>query len=243
MQVIDKLKHSHNALLVIGGAMLMLMVFTAIFLSGRSPQRATDQPEGKITAVTIENDTTKLKIKRNGVVEISSGDRVLYQYWEKDRVDRLFSLLEKTDFSGFDSRLKPGQAGYLLTLNTDQGIITVAIDADSDLIPDVIQELIDILEEITEQFNSEETNIFLPTPTPISTPSATLLATPTPTPPSPTPTSTPWVFPTPTPTPTPYGGNGGASSTPSPQQLFSCEYTGATGRFRVLSETLCDLIN
>jgi len=234
--IINKLAASKNLIYFILGGVLLLVMFGGLFIAGSPKKKEAKASPGSLTEITIENDKTKLTVKRNGVVEVRSGDKVFYQFWEKDRVDRLFSLLEKADFSGFGSKLKPGEEGYLLTLTTDQGTITIAIPGNSEIIPDIVKELIETLEEISEQIGGGSVASPLPSLLPLGSATPTPTATPFATP---TPTATPFATPTPTATPTAPGAGGG---TPSPQELFVCEYTGSTGRVRVLSETLCDLV-
>jgi len=232
MELFDKLRISKQLLLLVIGAVVVLLVFASFFVAG-TPKPKVSTATGRISEIILENEDSKLTIKRNGVVEVTSGDRAFYQYWDESRVDELFAAIEKADFSGFSNRLKPGEAGYLLTIITDGGTITIAIPEGSASIPAAIAELIEIIEQVENQLPvGSAAPSPTPTPTPTPPPGATPIPTQTPTP-TPTPTPPPGATPTPTPTP---GGGG-----PQPQQLFACEYTGATGEVRILSETLCDL--
>lgn len=233
MELFERVRASKNILYMLAGAVLLLFLFGGVFLSGRSPKPSPSPTRGTISEVTIDNGSTRLTVKRNGVVRVAHGDRVFYQFWEEARVEELFSRLETLDLSSFDSQLKPGEVGYVLTLTTSQGVITIAIPQDALDLPDVIQELIETVDELTEQFDEDEA----------AGGAAALLSSPSPSP-SPlasfTPTPVPAVLPSavPSPTPTPTSGSGGGLPT---QQIFACEFAGAT-RIRVLSETICDLL-
>lgn len=234
MDTIRKLHMSKQIMWLVGGAFLLLTLFGGLLFAG-APKPKTSVKQGKIQEIILQNDQAKLRIQRNGVVEISTKDRTVFQFWDQERIDRLFSLLEKTDWKGFASRLKPGQKGYLLTLKTADGEITVAIAEDDSLIPTVVKELIKILNEVVEQIGGGAS----PSPSllPLASPTPGVSATPKPSiAPSPTPTPNQSAGPsvTPTPTPPPVGG--------SQQQLFACQYTGTTAKRRILSETICDLV-
>ncbi len=232
MEILTKLKSSKQIIYLILGAIVILAVFGGIFISGSSPKKVPVR-QGKITEVVIQNDVAKLKINKNGVVEVTTKDRVFYQFWDQERVNKLFALLEKASLTGYNSRLKPGQVGYLVTIVTDGGTITIAIGEDQSL-DGGLAELIDLFKEVTDQL--PDTGEASPTPSPlIPTPTPTTSSRPSATPspqvsprPSPTPT------PRPSPTPTPSGGG------PS-QKLFECQFTGQTAKRQILSETQCDL--
>lgn len=204
-----------------------------------APKPAVVNKGSKVKEIILQNDRAKLRIQRNGVVEITTPERTVFQFWDQERVNRLFLLLEQTDWSGFSSRLKPGEKGYLLTLTTDAGTITVAITDNSPIIPDVVKELIIILDEVVGGLGPSPTPGPSSLPlTPSPSPSALPIVSPSPSPAplvSPQPSS---ASPNPTPTPPPGGGSGDNSR----YVPFVCQYTGTTAKVRILSETLCDLV-
>lgn len=221
-------KISKNLLFFILGALVLIGVFVALFITALPKKTAPRSTANKISEITIQNDQVKLKIKRNGLVEISTANRSFYQFWDQDRINRLFGLLEQTDWSKF----KSSPTGYLLTVVTDQGTFTVVIPDDLLDLPPGVQELIDILEDMTDSLDDQAGGL-PPLPSPSPSPSPAPSSFPSPSPsllPSPTPTSTPTFFPTPTPDSDRY--------TP-----FVCRYTGTTEKIKVLSETLCDLVD
>lgn len=235
MDIRHKLHISKQIALIIAGAVGFLMLFGGLLLAGL-PQPKSKPTGGEIQEIILQNDQAKLRIQRNGVVEISTKDRTVFQFWDQDRVNKLFSLLEQTDWSKFNSRLKPGERGYLLTLVTANGTITVAIPEGLDL-PPVVEELVTLFEELVEQAGGGSPSpsqslppFFSPTPTPRPSTSN----------PSPSPTPKPSSSsPTPTPTPIPSGGGYGGGS---PTEPFVCTYTGTTSKRMLLSETQCDLV-
>lgn len=237
--VMNKLKLSKNLVFFLIGAILLLLLFAGLFIAG-APRSKTQKKakRGDITQVIIENDTTKLTVKRNGLVEVNTQGRSFYQHWDEERVARLFLLLKNQDFSGFDNRLKLGESGYLVTISTSEGDVVIAI-SDMGEIPEGLAELIEILEKIEaaavdddDDGVDEETEI--PTPasssSPFESPNPSII-------PSPYPqySAYPSVTPTPIPTSTP--------GTVNQQVPFSCELSDLEGSVNILSETVCNLIN
>ena len=239
MDITNRLHISRQIAYLLMGAFLLLTLFGGLLLAG-APRPTSPANATKLKEVVLQNDQAKLRIQRNGVVEITTADRTVFQFWDQERVNRLFALLERTDWSGFSSRLKPGEKGYLLTLTTEAGTFMVAIADNSPIIPDVVKELITILDEVVGGLGPSPTPgpSFLPL-LPSPSPSALPKVSPSPSPSalvSPRPSS---ASPTPTPTLPPGGGGSGDNSRYVP---FVCRYTGTTAKVRVLSETLCDLI-
>ncbi len=238
MDITHRLHISRQIAYLLLGAFLLLTIFGGMLFAG-APKSTPVAKTGRIREIVLQNDQAKLRIQRNGVVEITTPERTVFQFWDQDRVNRLFSLLEKTNWSGYASRLKPGQRGYLLTITTEGGTIIVAIADDSPVVPEVVKELIDILEEVTEGLDPLPTpgpSLWPVVPSPSPSPKPSTVPAPSPSPRvSPRPSS---ASPTPTPTP-PAGGGSGDNSRYVP---FICTYTGTTAKVRVLSETLCDLV-
>ncbi len=220
------------------GAVALLLMFAGLFIVGSPKQKKKIKvKKGDVTQVVIEGENAKLTVKRNGLVEVETDTRSFYQHWDEKRVERLFSLLKDQDYSGYSNRLRSGESGYLVTISTTDGDIVIAITDFGD-VPDGLDELIEILQEIEEEIDDEDNDGsgtdeigFGSSPSPSSSPGSF---------PSPSisPSPTPGYSAYPTPTPTPVG-----EPEIDPQVPFSCELSDLDGGINILSETVCNLIN
>lgn len=234
MDIEQRLHISKHILFLLAGAFLLLSLFGGLLLAG-APRSTPLRGQGKIQEITLENDQAKLRIQRNGVVEITTKNRTIYQFWDQDRVNRLFALLEQADWSKFGSRLQPGQKGYLLTLTTDAGVITVAIPEDSTILPEGVKQLISLFTDLVQQAQggNPSPSVLFPSPSPsplVTLPSPSPLSSPHP---AVSPSQLPFASLAPAPIPT---------STPFTQEPFICHFTGTTLKIKILSDTLCDLL-
>lgn len=231
----NKLTLSKNMLFFIIGAVVLLLLFAGLFIAGAPKQKKLVKlKKGDVTQMVIEGEKAKLTIKRNGLVEVETANQSFYQHWDEKRVARLFALLKNQDYAKYGNRLKSGESGYLVTISTTEGDMVIAI-TDVDDMPEGIDELVKILEEIEEAVDDDgedekEEKISFGSPTP--TPSPGYFPSPTP-----TPTATPGysAYPSATLTPTP-------EATTDPQKPFACDLTNLDSGINILSETVCNAI-
>ena len=206
----------------IGLIIAVVVIGVWIFLLAR---RNPAQQEPFIQEVAVSRGDTSITLNRQGTLLVRIPEGVFQQQWDEERVAAFFARFEGQDFStyrAYDEHID----GYFLTLtNSDGKTITVLIPIGDVTIPDVVEELVRILEEIIE--NAPE-----PAPTPTPTPRP-IFPTPTPTP---TPTHPPPPF-VPTPTPTPSGGGGEETV----EKLFECDFSDPESIPDVLSQTVCTI--
>lgn len=234
-------KSSTNTLLVVVGFSVLIMgVILLIIISyaRRSQQNLQQlqqqQAESPETAVQRQVQNVLLRrqlddgtivfyeILRSGQVNIYDSDMNLIRSGIQGyyKVDNLFNMINR-ELDDYDTSKTTGK--YALTINTNQGQLTIYIDDD-----DILDDLVDEVEEIVEE-------PFLPTPTPA--PSAT------PVPGQPTSTPAPGSSPTPTPLPAPTIPGASPTPTPLPDYMtappFTCEQYADLGRPISISNILC----
>lgn len=184
--------------------------------------RKSAEPEDQsITEITLERGDASMTLTRGGTLTVRIPEGVFQQQWDEERVRAFFSRFESEDFSQF-SIYGQDVEGYVLTITRGDGsqVSYVIPFFEFDIpLPDVIEELIDILEEITT-ISLTPTSVAFPTsfiPTYGAGPSPTV-----PVPPS-----------TPIPTQPPSGGG------PQTQQPFECDFFDPNLKPDIISETAC----
>ena len=209
MVLVDFVKNTSLAFKLTIGAAVIVAFSTIVFFRTRPQPTVSSQ----IQQVTLAQGDRSITINRYGQVTIRTPQKTIMQFWDPQKVKAIFAKLADLDPTLYSQ----GEDGTL-TLDLGDSQLTLHLSLADILALKEIQELLEILEQISESTQPTPT----PTPWYSSSPS-----------PTPTPTPTPFVAPTPTPTP--------SSSTSNPRQPFRCEFKDPqTGEESfVVSETVC----
>ncbi len=91
---------SKNAKLAIGIGLIVCAILIPILFRPRSTV-TTAKPE-HVESIRLKKKGEEITINRHGQVTIKSGDKLIMQYWDKNRIDEIFAKfdkIEKTSFS------------------------------------------------------------------------------------------------------------------------------------------------
>jgi len=117
------LVQSRNTKLAIGIGLIFLAILIPIMFKPKI--KTTSKSKSKITSIQLKKEDQEITISRHGQVTIKSRNKLIMQYWDKDRIAeifRKFDELEETSFNHEGEKIiidlnDPNQVDQLAELN------------------------------------------------------------------------------------------------------------------------------